>query len=81
MIECFFLGVCLGYFYHAGLWWTVQRGLTSENPALWFAGSFLLRSGLLMLGFGLLTQGDWRRAGLALLGFQLARIGAVRREN
>ena len=35
-------GRLLGAFFFGGLWWTVQKGVTSENPALWFLGSLLL---------------------------------------
>ena len=36
----------LGAFFFGGLWWTVQKGVTSETPALWFLGSLLLRTGV-----------------------------------
>ena len=39
-------GALLGAFFFGGLWWTVQKGVTSETPALWFLGSLLLRTGL-----------------------------------
>ena len=42
----FLAGALLGVFFFGGLWWTVQKGVTSETPALWFLGSLLLRTGL-----------------------------------
>ena len=39
-------GALLGAFFFGGLWWTVQKGVTSERPALWFLGSLLLRTGV-----------------------------------
>ena len=44
-------GATLGAFFFAGLWWTVQKGLTSNHPALWFLGSTLLRTALVLTGF------------------------------
>ena len=29
-------GALLGVLFFAGLWWTVQKGVRSQNPALWF---------------------------------------------
>ena len=47
----FVTGLLLGAFFFAGLWWTVQKGMTSEMPALWFVGSLLLRTGVIVAGF------------------------------
>ena len=47
----FVAGTLLGAFFFGGLWWTVQKGMTSEAPALWFLGSLLLRTGLILAGF------------------------------
>jgi len=44
-------GAGLGAFFFEGLWWTVQKALTSESPALWFVGSLLLRTCLILTGF------------------------------
>ena len=41
----FLAGALLGAFFFGGLWWTVQKGVASERPALWFLGSLLLRTG------------------------------------
>ena len=43
-------GVLLGVLFFGGLWWTVQRGLVSRRPALWFVGSFLLRTSVVLAG-------------------------------
>ena len=42
----FLAGALLGVFFFGGLWWTVQKGVASETPALWFLGSLLLRTSL-----------------------------------
>src|SRR3984957_13100575 len=70
----FLAGALLGVFFFGGLWWTVQKGVTSETPALWFLGSLLLRTGLILAGFYLAAQGHWSRLVGCLLGFLLARF-------
>ena len=75
----FFAGALLGVVFFGGLWWTVQKGVTSETPALWFLGSLLLRTGLILVGFYLAAQGHWSRLAACLLGFLIARVIVVRR--
>ena len=50
-------GTMLGAFFFGGLWWTVQKAITSEQPAIWFLGSLLLRTCLILTGFYLVAQG------------------------
>ena len=75
----FLAGTFLGAFFFGGLWWTVQKGVTSERPELWFLASLLLRTSLVMAGFYLAAQGHWSRLALCLLGFLIARVVVVRR--
>ena len=37
-------GLLLGAVFFGGLWWTVRKGVSSQRQALWFLGSFVLRS-------------------------------------
>jgi F1F0 ATPase subunit 2 len=74
-----FAGALLGVFFFAGLWWSVQKGVTSEWPALWFLGSLLLRTGVILAGFYFVAQGHWSRLVASLLGFVIARVIVVRR--
>jgi len=74
-----FAGALLGVFFFGGLWWTVQKGVTSERPALWFLGSLLLRIAVILVGFYFVSQGDWSRLVACLLGFVVARILVVKR--
>lgn len=67
-------GMALGVFFFAGLWWTVRKGLVAANPALWFLGSFLLRTAVVLAGFYGVGANDWRRLLAALAGFVLARV-------
>ena len=67
-------GLVLGGVFFGGLWWTVQKGFASPRPALWFLGSLLLRTSLVLGGFYVVGAGDWQRFGSCLLGFMLARF-------
>ncbi|PIQ51649.1 MAG: ATP synthase subunit I [Comamonadaceae bacterium CG12_big_fil_rev_8_21_14_0_65_59_15] len=66
-------GGALGTFFFGGLWWTVRKSLASANPALWVFGSLLLRMGVTMTGFYLVSGGDWQRLLSCLVGFVMAR--------
>jgi F1F0 ATPase subunit 2 len=70
----FLSGVLLGVIFFGALWWTVRRGLLSPVPALWFSASSLIRTGVALGGFYIVSQGEWRRLLACLLGFFLARI-------
>ncbi len=72
-------GGLLGTFFFGGLWWTVEKGVTSDNPAIWFLGSLFLRTGVILAGFYFVSQGHWSRLVSCLLGFLIARIFVVRR--
>ena len=66
-------GVLLGAFFFGGLWWTVLRGVSSQQPALWFFSSMLLRMSVTLAGFYFVGGEHWERWLLCLLGFVLAR--------
>jgi F1F0 ATPase subunit 2 len=71
-------GIVLGAFFFGGLWWTVRKGVLSQRPALWFFGSMLLRTSVVLLGFHFVSGGNWQRLLAALLGFVLARLIVMR---
>jgi len=71
-------GAVLGMVFFAGLWWTVRRGLSSKLAGLWFSGSFLLRTAIVVAGFYFVAQGDWRRMAGCVAGFLGARVFVVR---
>lgn len=71
-------GIVLGAFFFGGLWWTVRKGLSSRRVALWFLGSMLLRTSVVLLGFYFVSGGNWQRLLAALLGFVLARLIVMR---
>lgn len=71
-------GVLLGAFFFGGLWWTVRRGLSSPRPALWFSGSLLLRTAVVLAGFYAVSDGRWGKLLACLAGFVLARLIVAR---
>lgn len=67
-------GGLLGAIFFGGLWWTVQKGVSSKQPALWFFGSMLLRMSIALAGFYFVFGGHLERLLLCLLGFVMARL-------
>jgi F1F0 ATPase subunit 2 len=74
LAPAFAAGVLLGAIFFGGLWWTVIRGVSSQQPALWFFGSMLLRTTVTLTGFYFVGREHWERWLLCLLGFVLARL-------
>jgi F1F0 ATPase subunit 2 len=72
------MGVLLGVMFFGGLWWTVRKGFSSKQPALWFLGSLLLRISIALAGFYFISGGHWERLLVCLLGFFLARLIVTR---
>ncbi|MFA6063464.1 MAG: ATP synthase subunit I [Gallionella sp.] len=66
-------GLVLGIVFFGGLWWTVNRGLTARQPAVWFILSLLLRLSVALAGFYFVAGSDWRRLLVCLAGFVIAR--------
>jgi len=66
-------GMALGAAFFGGLWWTVHRGIAASQPALWFVGSLLLRTVMVLAGFLFVSGGDWRRLVACVVGFAVAR--------
>lgn len=71
-------GIVLGALFFGGLWWTVRHGISAKQPALWFFGSLLLRTSIVLLGFYFVMGDDWQRLLAGLLGFVIARIIVTR---
>jgi F1F0 ATPase subunit 2 len=71
-------GVLLGVLFFGGLWWTVQRGLASRRPALWFVGSFVLRASVVLAGMYVVSGGRWEALLACLVGFVAARVIVTR---
>ncbi len=67
-------GFLLGAMFFGGLWWTVQKGVSSRQPALWFFGSLLLRMSMVLAGFYFFGRGHWERLLMCLIGFIIMRF-------
>jgi len=67
-------GLIMGAIFFGGLWWTVRKGVSSKRPALWFMGSLLLRTGVVVAGFYVVSDGHWQRLLACLFGFAVARF-------
>lgn len=78
LIFCTAAGGLLGVIFFGGLWWTVQRGMVSPRPAIWFVGSVLVRMGIILFGFYLVGANELSRLLACLIGFMLARIALMR---
>lgn len=71
-------GLLLGAIFFGGLWWTVRKGVASERVALWFLGSILLRTSVVLLGFYFILGDNWQKLVAGLLGFIIARLIVTR---
>ena len=74
LVLALVIGVLLGAMFFGGLWWTLQKGLSSKRSALWFFVSLLLRTSIAVAGFYFIARGHWERLLLCLLGFIMARL-------
>jgi len=73
LVMALLAGLLLGAIFFGGLWWTVQKGLSSRRPELWFLGSLLLRTSTGVAGFYFASGGHWDRLLVCLLGFVIVR--------
>ena len=78
MLLAWLAGGVLGTIFFGGLWWTVRKGVSSKQPALWFFGSLLLRMSIALAGFYFVSGGHWDRLLACLLGFVIARFIVTR---
>jgi F1F0 ATPase subunit 2 len=72
------IGVLLGAIFFGGLWWTVQKGISSKWSALWFFGSLLVRTNIVLVGFYFIARVHWQRLIVCLIGFVIARFIVTR---
>ena len=78
LVLAWVAGGALGAMFFGGLWWTVQKALSSTRPAFWFFGSLLLRMTTVLAGFYVVSGGHWERLLVCLLGFVTARLIVTR---
>lgn len=67
-------GLVLGAIFFGGLWWTVRKGVSFKHPAIWFLGSLLLRTSIILAGFYVVSDGYWDRLLACLFGFIIMRF-------
>lgn len=72
-------GVLLGTMYFGGLWLTVQRIERANHPVAILATSFIVRLGLVLVGFYLISDGRIERLVACLVAFFLTRLFFVKR--
>ncbi|WP_247256871.1 ATP synthase subunit I [Pseudomonas moorei] len=78
LLASLLAGMVLGVVFFGGLWWTVQRAMSSHWVGLWFFGSLLLRTVIVLVGLYLSCGDVWQRWLAALLGFTVARLVITR---
>lgn len=66
-------GSAIGLFYFAGLWLTVTRIPSSNNPHLLLIGSFGLRLAVTLAAFYSLTPWGWQALAVAMVGLLITR--------
>ncbi len=71
-------GLLLGVFYFGGLWLTVQKMSQMERPLLFLAGSFIVRTAVVLLGFYWVSNGRIELLAVSLIAFLIARFGITR---
>jgi F1F0 ATPase subunit 2 len=70
-------GAALGAAFFGGLWWTVHKGVSSQQPVVWFAGSLLVRTTIALVGFYFVMGSSWQRLLLCSIGFIMARVAVT----
>src|SRR5665648_435487 len=70
-------GVIFGIFFFGGLWWTIQKGVISKVPALWFLVSGVLRTIVVLTGFYYIGNGSWKKMLTCILGFFIVRMISI----
>jgi F1F0 ATPase subunit 2 len=78
IIVAIIVGLILGILFFGGLWLTVKKALGTTYAPLWFLGSSLLRTAIVLTGFYYIAQGNLPRLLLGVAGFIAARFLVVR---
>lgn len=73
MLLALLLGTLLGVIFFGGLWFTVKKGVSAKNPAIWFTSSIILRTSIVISGFYFISKNHWERMLICLLGFIISR--------
>ena len=71
-------GLILGFVFFGGLWLTVKKTLGRKDAVLWFFGSSLLRTAIVLTGFYFVAQGNLSQLLVSVAGFVAARFLVLR---
>lgn len=72
-------GILFGLIYFGGLWLTLQKMGQMDRPILLLTGSFVVRLGLVMTGFYLVSNGRLEYLAVSLITFFLTRFYYIRK--
>lgn len=71
-------GLFLGFIFWMGLWWTVMKSLTLHSYKIGFlVASFIVRLGLVTIGFYWIGRMGWPSLLTCLAGFFLSRLLSI----
>jgi len=71
-------GLILGILFFGGLWFTVKKTLGAKYAGLWFAGSSILRTAMVLTGFYFIAQSGLTTLLMSVAGFVAARFLVLR---
>lgn len=74
MIVSFLIGLLMGILYFGGLYFSTQKFNSAKSPALFMILSFVLRMGILIVGFYYLSKSGYKNILIGLLGVMLVRF-------
>jgi F1F0 ATPase subunit 2 len=78
LIIAFLAGLTLGVFFSLNLWSSVKKMTDEQTPWYILFVNFVLRMGVVAVGFYIVMDGHWERMMTALAGFVLMREILVR---
>jgi F1F0 ATPase subunit 2 len=78
LITALGAGLVFGTIFFGGLWWTIQKGVPSKLPAMWFLLSGVIRTVLVIVGIYYVGNGDWKRILSCFMGFYIVRMTSSR---
>lgn len=72
-------GILFGVVYFGGLWLTIQKLGQMDRPILLLMGSFIVRLGLVLVGFYLISRGRLELLAVSLVTFFITRFFFISR--
>jgi F1F0 ATPase subunit 2 len=79
LLVALIAGMLLGLSYFGGLWFTIRRLPATGSPMFLILSSFLVRTGVSLLGFYLVMDHHWERLLVCMVGFVVIRSILVQR--